>query len=321
MAAHLVARHIGVSLITSIAALVAGAALLAGAPRHYIATLHATPGAVEIPIAWILETDRIKHDVVTHLDLMRHYGDISEADALRQLKQSTTVVKTVGAAVDVEVADASPDMAASIASAYGRAVYQMTLDQRLSQSATLLYEVRIREAQAITALREAEAILRAPQIAAALPDIPPGWIEFIHSAGPVLAASALNSVGPYQTNGPSETVLEMQRLAVLAAITRQQRERATVPHITDAMVDAIRALQEVSFWKALAAGMREQEALLLDRVKTETATPAVQVPTEDTWTYAITPWAACILLMTGGAMLALVISTATGQRPRRVAQT
>lgn len=320
-AENIVARNFGVSLVASIAALAAASGLLLGAPKHYIATLHATPGAAAVPIDWILGTDQIKHDMVANYRLTEHYGGIAEPKAIKKLKHATTVVRTVGSGVDIEVTDKSAEMAAKLASGYGQAIYKTTLEQRLTKSSTLLYEVRIRKAHAMKYLREAEAALSKPEMTAAIKRMPLGWIEFISNSGPVLAADALNSVGPYQTNGPSAIVLETQRLAVLAAIAEQQREKKMAPSLQDAFADCIRAMQEVAYWRALGAGMREQEEILIDQVKAETTSPAVQVPTEATWTYAVTPWVAGILLAFSGAVMALLISNAFGQRARGIAQT
>lgn len=312
-----VAKNFAASIACALACLVTSTVLIAAAPVHYTANLHIAPSASAIPIAWILDTDQIRSSIVKDLNLTSHYG-LTDTLAARKLRQATTVNRSFGNAMDVQVSDKSAAMAAKIAAAYSEGIHRMTIDFKLSNSAAYLYEVQLRKKQALKFLKASETALADAKLEKAINQIPSGWLESINASGPILAANALQSKGPYQTNGPSTFVLESQRLAVLESIYSERNEQKKAATLNDDLPDAIRAVQEFAFWKALVAGMSEREESLLQDIRRDASNAPVEVPTVTSQVYPVIPWIAAILALLGLPLLALCISNIFDGRRREV---
>lgn len=310
-----VSKNFTASLIGALACLVTSVALFAGAPVRYVANLHIAPDASAIPVAWITDTDQIRAHIVKDLGLASHYG-LTDTLAARELRRSTTVSRSIGSAVGVHVSDRSAAMAAKIAAAYAEGIHRMTVDLDLSNSAAYLREIRHRKAQALRFLQAAEAALVEPRLAKSIARLPAGWIESINASGPILAANALQSKGPYQTNGPSTIALESQRLTVLESIYSWHGAKSKAAALDNDLLDGIRAIQCLAFWKALVAGMNDKEEALRLDIKRETSGAPVELPAEAHPAYPFIPWIAALQALLGLPLLALCIAHVMEGRER-----
>lgn len=216
--------------------------------KEYTAILRIAPSKNASIFNWLLNNNQLIDQVSNELQLARHYKTETRKATQRALINNVKLtLNAKDGFLDVAATDASPQFAAKMANAYGRALSRNLFEMRLMDVSKGRYGLELRRAVATKNRAQADRALTQPQIKAAIERISPSEQYGLISMAGIQAEAALQ--GGVSDLAQSQIVKMQEQLASLQRLVVDSMKPQN--GAAGAWIAAVSGLQERAYWNAM----------------------------------------------------------------------